>query len=296
MKKIFLAVTVILIVGLFVGCASTPNTSITPKKNPNEIFNGVYDESIGDIYDDIYWKETQYIGGTDFPIVCDLDKVFKLRKSSDYDQQYKVQNTFNKIIKSKKISGRDYYKLFWCHKFMSEDKTKNYFTLKDFLNENEETKINSITGKIINNSNETLFIGIYTRRQEQRHFYFEIKPHEEKYFKIPKISELKESFIGIEDKYMNDYTRIGIASPDYYNSIGETDRFERLNNDLQEHFFEYIFSNYSFEMTFEKNIPCNSWKENIGSWILVPRYETEENILTEALSYREIESIFSKYR
>ena len=298
MKKIILLVVTILMAGIFVGCASTSNIANTSKtsnsNNKNKIFNGVYDETIGDVYDDIYWYN--HDEGYLLSIACDLDKVYRLKKSSDPDQQYRIQNTFNKIINSQKISGRDYNKLFWCNYFMKQ-KSEYYgcpfFTLEDFLYNKEIEGKNSITGAIINNTDKILHIGLYTRRHDQRHFYFEVQPHEKKYFKILGVTDLNESFFGIEDIYMSDVARIGIGSPD---KDKETRSFEyRVDLDLLDRYTKYLFDNYSFEMTFDENI-SQEWRKNLNTWFLVPRYETEENVLTDALSYREIEALFNKYR
>ena len=150
MKKMILAAVAVLMVGMLAGCASTSgvsNTSKTSNKSSKAPFNGVYDESFGDIYDDIYWKEVENI----CPIHCDLNKVFQLRKTSDYDQQYRIQNTFNKIINSSEISGREYFKLFWCQRFMKKDSFKNYYTLEDFLNESNIKPGDVIKGRIEEN-------------------------------------------------------------------------------------------------------------------------------------------------
>ena len=189
MKKIILLVVMILMAGIFVGCASTSNIANTSKtlnsNNKNKIFTGVYDENISDIYDDVYWvKSTQR-----WPIRIDDMKVYKLRKSSDPDRNIKLQNTFNRIINSTEILGRDFYKLIGCEKFMKEQLTAGakdpFFTLEDFLTEKEISGIGSITGKIKNDTDKTLHMALHTRRQEQRHFYFEIPSQEEKEFKIP---------------------------------------------------------------------------------------------------------------
>ena len=297
MKKIILLVVTILIAGMLTGCASTSGVSNTSKisnKSSKAPFNGVYEESISDVYDDVYWYN--HDEGYLLSIACDLNKVYQLKKSSDPDQQYRIQNTFNKIINSQKISGRDYNKLFWCNYKMNKESTYNsykFFTLEDFLYNKEIEGKNSITGAIINNTDKILHIGIYTRRHDQRHFYFEVQPHEKEYFKILGVTDLNESFFGIEDIYMSDVARIGIGSPD---EDKETRSFEyRVDLDLLDRYTKYLFDNYSFEMTFDENI-SQEWRKNLNTWFLVPRYETEENILTDALSYREIEVILNKYR
>ena len=298
MKKIILLVVTILMAGIFVGCASTSNIANTSKtlnsNNKNKIFTGVYDENISDIYDDVYWvKSTQR-----WPIRIDDMKVYKLRKSSDPDRNIRLQNTFNKIINSTEISGRDFYKLIGCEKFMKEQLAAGakdpFFTLEDFLTEKEISRIGSITGKIKNDTDKTLHMALHTRRQEQRHFYFEIPPHEEKYFKITRITELKESLFAVENVGKALIAWIGISSPDLYQADGPTD-IDGMNIDLLEDLAKYIFDNYSFEMTINENT-SNNYPDNIDDWKLVPRYETEENVLTDALDYNGIQTVLSKYR
>ena len=290
MKKILLAAVAVLMAGMLAGCASTSgvsNTSKTSNKSSNAPFNGVYDESFGDVYDDVYWKEVENI----CPIQCDLNKVYQLKKTSDYDQQYRIQNTFNKIINSSEISGRDYFKLFWCQKFMKKDSSKNYYTLEDFLDEKETNSKDSVTGTITNNTDKILRIDFFLARYNQRHFYFEVPPHSEKEFKIPRFTELRESVFEVLDHNMSILMWVGIGNPE--DKHGEIEY--GIDFDLLDKYTSYLFDNYSFEMTFDENT-TDYWRYNLDAWKLVPRYETEENVLTDALSYREIEAVFNKYR
>ena len=137
MKKIILAAVAILMAGMFVGCASTPRTSNS--NNKNKIFTGVYDENISDVYDDIYWKKNPRDGVARLAI--NDGKILELRKPSDPDRDIRIQNTFNELINSSEISGRDFMKILGCQQFMqaqSEAGSKTpFFTLRNFLNEQE---------------------------------------------------------------------------------------------------------------------------------------------------------------
>ena len=290
MKKITFTTIAFLIAGILTGCTSTPRTSNS--NNKNKIFTGVYDESISDIYEDVFWVNSLQIG---CPIHINDRKVYELRKSSDPDRNIRLQNTFNKLINSPEISGRDYFKIFGCEQFMKQLSENNpaidFFSLEDFLNEKEIFGKNSITGKIINNTDEILRIDFFLARKNQRHFYFEIPPHEEKEFKIPRFTELRESVFEVMDHNMSILMWIGIGNPE--DKIGQEEY--GVDFDLSDKYTSYLFDNYSFEFTYDKDTK-DYWRENFDTWKLVPRYETEENILINELSWQEVEAIFKKYK
>ena len=191
MKKIILAAIAILMAGMLVGCASTSgvvNTSKTSNKSKKTPFNGVYDKTISDIYDDVYWKKSSY-GGI-VALAIDEGKILELRKPSDPDRDPRIQNTFNKLINSPEISGRDFMKILACQHFFrprwefGSETQSTFYTLRDFLNEKPINGQTPFTGKIINNTNKKLKLFFYfARTDDKKFFYFEVKPHEEKEFK-----------------------------------------------------------------------------------------------------------------
>ena len=304
MKKIFYTAILILMAGMLVGCASTASpttTSKSRKSSENKIYNGVYDKTISDVYDDIYWKKSSY-GGI-VALAIDEGKILELRKPSDPDRDPRIQNTFNKLINSPKISGRDFMKILACQHFFRPrwefgSKTQTpFFTLRDFLNEKEINGKNPFTGKIINNTNETLklFLCFAGTIDDERNFYFEVPPHEERFFKISRSSELSENYFGISDKVGQNnrlLTWIGKENPE--DKYGES--ASGIEYDLQAGYARYIFDNYSFEMTFDEETyddNLNSWVLNWNYWTLVPHYEVDESALTNPLSREEVNQRFN---
>ena len=303
MKRITFTAILILMVGLLIGCASTASTTTTSKsrkRSGNKIYNGVYDKTISDVYDDVYWKKSSY-GGI-VALAIDEGKILELRKPSDPDRDPRIQNTFNKLINSPKISGRDFMKILACQHFFRPrwefgSKTQTpFFTLRDFLNEKEINGKNPFTGKIINNTNETLKLFFFFVGTDDKNFlYFEVPPHEEKFFKIPRRGDSNECSFSISDNVnglRRTLTWIGKENPE--DKYGES--ASGIEYDLQAGYARYIFDNYSFEMTFDEETyddNLNSWVLNWNYWTLVPHYEVDEPALTNPLSSEEVKQRFN---
>ena len=304
MKKIILTAVAVLMAGMLAGCASTSgvaNMSKTSNKSNKTPFNGVYDKTISDVYDDVYWKKSSY-GGI-VALAIDEGKILELRKPSDPDRDPRIQNTFNKLINSPEISGRDFMKILACQHFFrprwefgSETQT-TFYTLRDFLNEKPINGQTPFTGKIINNTNETLklFLCFAGTIEDERNYFFEVPPHEERFFKISRSIDLNENYFGISDKVgQNNRLLAWIGKENPENKNGES--ASGIEYDLQAGYAKYIFDNYSFEMTFDEETyddNLNSWVSNWNYWTLVPHYEVEDDALTNPLSRDEVKKQFN---
>ncbi len=301
MKKIIFVILTTLIVCMFIGCASTSgvvNTSKTFNKSNKTPFNGAYDNRISDVYDDVYWKENPR--GGDARLAINDGKILSLRKPSDPDRDIRIQNTFNELVNSFKISGRDFMKIYGCHQFMKTQSDFGskipFFTLRDFLDEKEIDGEIPFTGKIINNTDKTLKLFFYfARTEDKKFFYIEVSPHEERKFKIIRNGDIDESAFSISDNVnglRRTLTWIGRENPE--NKYGES--ASGIEYDLQAKYARYIFDNYSFEMTFDEETyddNLNSWVLNWNYWTLVPHYEVDEPALTNPLNSEEVKQHFN---
>lgn len=297
MKKIIiLMVAAVLMAGILAGCATTSRT--TWKKNNTATTSGTSSKkgTNDDFYDAKYWEPA---GNSNMMERYELVKNTDKTSSERFD---KIKRTFFRIINQPEISAFDYQKLIGLRqevtsqiewekarnlKISYTETTDDWF--KEFLKDKEK-KHNSLTGKITNKTNETLHLVFDVENDES--FYFEVAPHEEKYFNIPAkfresdSTKKREAYFGIAYRW---YILVAFVGTDILPT-----RVKNPNNEVFAEYINYLFDNYSFEMTFDEDHRKYDWQNS--NWTLVPRYETEENTLTEVLNASQADALLEKYK
>ena len=272
MKKIIFVILAILIVGMFIGCASTSGTP-APKNKITYSENTTLEEKFWN-----RWSLDDLMSNYE-PKIYDFDE----------EQAYKMmKEKFFNILNASEISTYDYYVLKYiireCEKehYNNRGLCKKYGTpddwLADFLRDKTIIQDASFSGTITNTSDEVLRIRLMTRYKEKHCYYFEIPPKEERAFTIPNVSG--ESAFSIGHPKYSPIIAIGIQSPKIDNT------FVKL--------MQYLLSNYNIEYTYDENeifeLNGYEWSKN---WKLVTK-SIQGEILSE-VDYTFAEQIWKKY-
>ena len=295
MKKIFVILSV-LFVSLLVSCASKPaqtieNNDLSPL---NEI--KVSEAEIAD-----FWDQPYFTLGYGAKTSDDINRFNYYKLNFDTELQLKVmKEEYYRIISLPEISSSDWLRftrINWivpdknrenttwqghsrANVFTAADLNKEYrwdVWEADFLKDkNLENK--NFTGKIINNSDETLEF-LFLVRKPNHYYYLKVLPHSEKYYNIPATEDNVDYRISV----MTSSVQINRHLVD----IGK----EYMDFELS----KYIFNTYSLELTFDgeddiKNYLDNTYTDN---WKLVKRYDVNEPAPEEIALYSEKLNRFS---
>ena len=164
--------------------------------------------------------------------------------------------------------------------------------LSDFLKDKVKTKQhNTYTGKIKNDSDTILRLGLMYNAKTWSHWYYiEIPPHEEKSFAV-------SDLVKIPDEEKLDFTYMCIKHPKYWYL------FHTGTNDIDTATFaaymKYLLDNYSLEFSFDENELFqyhSGGSYHTRNWKFVKRFEVDENTLKEVDYDSTIATIFGKYR
>lgn len=287
MKKITFTAILILIAGMLVGCASTANISNKNDKLKPDTYTEQISYKMGP-WEKALWDRFDLNG---------MLRNYGPGHHSDDEREYQaLKNKCFEILNSPEMSIYDWYVLRYIWKENPdyiEKFHKKYGTRDDWFEEflkDKELENNNFTGKIINNSDDTMHIRLTSRRDYEpiRCFHIEIPAHEEKYFTIPDVKKLDNTRIVIEAAVSDIIFWAGV--------LGVQSREERSNYSK---YCQYVFSNYSFELTYndyeqthnsEDFLPGNSEKYS-KNWRLVHHYEMEGSVCKEA-DYRSLNKYF----
>ena len=286
MKKIFILLALFLMFGLLVGCASKPaqtieNNDLSPL---NEI--KVSEAEINDFWDQPYF--TLGYGAQTYKIDYDYSKF-------DYDKTLQLKlmkEEYYRIINLSEISSSDWLRftrINWrapsskrdaSDAMAQVDPNKEYrwdVWEADFLKD-KKIENKNFTGKIINNSDETLEF-LFLVRKPNHYYYLKVLPHSEKFYNIPATEDNVDYHISV----MTSSVQINRHLVD----IGK----EYMDFGLS----RYILNTYSLELTFDgeddiKNYLDNTYTDN---WKLVKRYDVNEPAPEEMALYSEKLNRFS---
>jgi len=272
MKKIFILLALFLMFGLLVGCASKPaqtieNNDLSPL---NEI--KVSEAEINDFWDQSYF--TLGYGANTYKIDYDYSKF-------DYDKTLQLKlmkEEYYRIINLSEISSSDWLRftrINWIapsskrdasNAMAQVDPNKEYrwdVWEADFLKDkNLENK--NFTGKIINNSDETLEF-CFLVRSPNHYYYLTVLPHSEKYYNIPATENNIDFQVSVSP--LNSKAKgKGLVN------FGK----EYMDAELS----KYIYNTYSLELTYNGSDDIKSylWESNYytDNWKFVKRYDVDE--------------------
>ena len=250
MKKIFIILSVL---SLFVGCASNK----VEQQKMNEIIS---EETV------IRSMYAQY-----------KEEFLELLNSSEFSKTdwEKLKSLYGHYMSEKLRSGEEIeFSRLWLEEYL-KDKTRKH---------------DNFTGKIINNSDKSLKIGIMSKSDGQtRWFYLEVLPHEEKYFTIPNLVKMHDTYIAFKNPELWYFYKVGEHPNKYIN-----DPDKKINNLWNTYcdFVNYVFDNYSLEFIYDEDIII----KNNYEWRFVPRYENEENMLKEVDYDTELSKLLGTYK
>ncbi|MBR5032893.1 MAG: hypothetical protein IKX70_04435 [Treponema sp.] len=281
MNKIFIILSV-LFVGLLVGCASKPAQTIENNNlsQLNEI--KVSEAEINDFWDQPYFT-LGYGAKTD----DNINRYDDYKFNFDIELQLKImKEEYYRIINLPEISSSEWLRftrINWkvpdknrenttwqghsrADVFTAADPNKEYrwdVWEADFLKDkNLENK--NFTGKIINNSDETLEF-CFLVRSPNHYYYLTVLPHSEKYYNIPATENNIDFQVSVSP--LNSKAKgKGLVN------FGK----EYMDAELS----KYIYNTYSLELTYNGSDDIKSylWESNYytDNWKLVKRYDVDE--------------------
>ena len=276
MKRITFTAILILMAGMLVGCASTASTSNkTDKLKPDTYTEQVSSQM--EPWEEALWNRFNLSG-----MLCNYGP----GHHSDDEREYRaLKNKCFEILNSPEMSIYDWYVLSYIWKenpFYLEKFHKKYGTRDDWFEEflkDKELKNNNFTGRIINNSDNTMHIRLLSRKDYNpaRCFYIEVPAYSEKQFTIPDVMKFDETHIAMQ---------VAVSDKQFWCEAGTQSKEARSN---YAKFCQYVFSNYSFELTYndfeqtykaEDMLVGDSIKYS-KNWRLLPHYELNGSVCKE---------------
>lgn len=279
MKKIFVILSVL---SLFVGCASKPAPIIEEKKE----ISIEKDDSQIEVSEEAkmrFLNQRYFTKGYKVSVTNEDEYVLNFFNYNKKLQLKLMKEEYYRIINLSEISSSEWLRftrINWKvpssknvsnNVFVMEDPNKEYrwdIWEADFLKD-KKLENKNFTGKIINNSDETLEFHFLVR--EPNHYYqLIVLPHEEKYYSIPATENNIDFQMSVKplNSKMKEKGLVNFGK-------------EYMSYELS----KYLYCTYSLELTYNgsEDIKTYYWDDAYytDNWKLVKRYDIDENIPKE---------------